>query len=66
MPKVSVVIPVHNAARHLCECLDSVLSQTFRDIEVICVENGSTDESAKILAEYANNDKRVKVLRYVP
>ena len=64
MPKVSVVIPVHNAARHLCECLDSVLSQTFRDIEVICVENGSTDESAKILAEYANNDKRVKVLRY--
>ncbi len=63
MPKVSVVIPVCNAESYLGECLDSVLGQTLKDIEVLCVDDGSTDGSAKILADCAAKDARVKVLR---
>ena len=62
MPKVSVVIPVYNVAPYLRQCLDSVVNQTLRDIEIICVDDGSTDGSAAILAEYAAKDPRVKVL----
>ena len=60
-PTVSVIIPVYNTGEYLAECLDSVLQQTLSDIEVLCVDDGSTDESAKILAEYARRDRRVKV-----
>ena len=63
MPQVSIIIPVRNAARHLRECLDSVLSQSLRDVEVICVDNGSADESLSILEDYAAADSRVKVMR---
>ena len=63
MPKVSVIVPVYNVERYLGECLDSVLGQTMKDIEVICVDDGSTDGSVKILAEYAAKDARVKVMR---
>ena len=59
---VSVVIPVYNIAPHLRRCLDSVLGQTFQEIEVICVDDGSTDESPAILAEYASRDNRISVL----
>lgn len=62
MSRVSVIIPVHNAERYLRACLDSVLAQTFRDFEVICVDDGSTDGSAAILAEYAEKDSRVRVV----
>lgn len=62
MPKVSVIIPVYNAESYLGECLDSVLGQTLKDIEAVCVDDGSTDGSAKILAGYAAKDSRVKVL----
>lgn len=62
MPKVSVIIPVYNVAPYLRQCLDSVVNQTLRDIEIICVDDGSTDGSAAILAEYAAKDPRVKVL----
>ena len=65
MPKVSAIIPVYNAAPWLDACLDSVLSQTLRDIEVVCVDDGSTDGSAVILAERAQGDSRVKVLTQV-
>lgn len=61
MPKVSVVIPVYNVERYLGECLDSVLGQTLKDIEVICVDDASTDASPRILADYAAKDPRVKV-----
>ncbi len=61
--KVSVVVPVYNVERYLGECLDSLLGQTLKDIEVICVDDGSTDGSAKLLADYAAKDHRVKVLR---
>ncbi len=63
MVKVSVIIPVYNAAKHLCECLDSVLGQTLEAIEVLCVDDGSTDDSAAILADYAAKDTRVVVFR---
>ena len=49
--KVSVIIPVYNTENYLRECLDSVLAQTLREIEVICVDDGSTDNSLNILKE---------------
>lgn len=57
MPKISVIIPVYNGEKYLKECLDSILSQTMSDIEVICINDGSTDDSLKILSEYQNKDR---------
>jgi len=48
MPKVSVIIPVYNVEKYLRECLDSVINQTLKDIEIICVDDGSTDNSLAI------------------
>jgi len=61
-PEVSVIMPVYNAAEHLRQCLDSVTGQTLRDIEIICVDDGSTDDSAAILKEYAARDSQIRVL----
>ncbi|MBO4608999.1 MAG: glycosyltransferase [Lachnospiraceae bacterium] len=60
--KVSVIVPVYNVQNYLRECLDSVLSQTFHDIEIICVNDGSKDSSLDILLEYAKSDTRIKVI----
>ena len=60
--KLSVIIPVYNTARYLCECLDSVAAQSFADWECICVDDGSTDDSGAILDEYAAKDSRFKVI----
>ena len=62
MAKVSVIIPVYNADKYLRECLDSVVGQTLKDIEIICVNDGSTDASPAILEEYAKSDKCIKVI----
>lgn len=62
MARVSVVIPVYNIAPHLRQCLDSVVNQSLADIEVICVDDGSTDESPAILAQYAKKDPRIQVV----
>lgn len=62
VPKVSVVIPVYNTSRYLKECLDSILSQTLSDIEVICIDDGSTDDSGSMLDAYAQADSRVRVI----
>lgn len=61
-PKVSVIIPIYNVEKYLCQCLNCVIHQTLRDIEIICIDDGSTDSSAKILQEYAAKDKRIKVI----
>ena len=61
-PLISVIIPVYNTAPYLRKCLDSVCCQTYRNLEIICVNDGSTDASADILAEYAARDSRIVVL----
>ncbi len=60
---VSVILPVYNSAGTLRECIESVLSQTLRDFELIAVDDGSSDESLQILEEFSRRDRRVKVLR---
>lgn len=62
MPKVSVIIPVYNVEKCLRQCLDSVVNQTLKDIEIICVNDGSPDNCGDILKEYANKDNRIIVI----
>ena len=62
MPKISIIIPVYNTEKYLPECLDSVLSQIFQDFEIVCVNDGSTDNSLDILNHYAQKDKRFKII----
>ena len=52
MPKVSVIVPVYNVEKYLGKCLKSIVTQTLKDIEIILVNDGSTDESQKIVDEY--------------
>ncbi len=59
---VSVVMPIYNAADYLRPALDSVISQTLRDVEIICVDDGSTDHSLAILKEYQKRDPRVRIV----
>ena len=59
---LSVIIPVYNTEAYLKRCLDSVLGQTYKNIEVICVNDGSTDNSLQILKDYEKKDKRVLVI----
>jgi len=60
--KVSIIIPVYNTSKYLKQCLDSVINQTLTEIEIICIDDGSTDKSLTILKEYQNKDKRIKIL----
>lgn len=62
IPKVSVIIPVYNVEQYLRECLDSVVNQTLKEIEIICVDDGSTDKSLEILKEYAQKDNRITII----
>ena len=59
---VSVIVPVYNVENYLRQCLDSITGQTLKNIEVICVDDSSTDSSKQILEEYAEKDERVKVI----
>lgn len=60
--KISVIVPVYNVEKYLRECLDSIINQTFKDIEIICVNDGSTDGSLEILEEYASKDDRIIII----
>ena len=62
MVKISVVIPVYNTQNYLNECIDSVLNQSFKDFEIICINDGSTDNSLSILSDYEVSDERIKVI----
>lgn len=61
-PLVSVIVPVYNTSAYLRECLDSLLAQTYRELEILCVNDGSTDNSPAILEEYAARDSRIRVI----
>lgn len=61
MVKISVIVPVYNTESYLRQCIDSILNQTFEDIEIICVNDGSTDGSLDILTDFEKRDTRVKV-----
>lgn len=60
--KVSIIIPVYNVQRYLVECLDSVIGQTYHNLEIILIDDGATDESGKICDKYAELDDRIKVI----
>ena len=62
MVKISVIVPVYNVEPYLPQCLDSLIEQTFNDIEIICVNDGSTDGSLDVLNHYAAKDSRIKVI----
>lgn len=59
---VSLIIPVYNAEVYLAKCLDSPLNQTYRNLEIILVDDGSTDKSLEICNSYAENDSRIVVI----
>ena len=64
MPVFSLIIPVYNVEPYLAECLDSCINQTFKDLEIICIDDCSTDNSSQILREYAKQDKRIKIITH--
>lgn len=61
-PKISVIIPCYNTAKYLEKCLKSLINQTLKEIEIICINDGSTDNSLKILKKYTILDNRIKIL----
>jgi glycosyltransferase involved in cell wall biosynthesis len=63
-PEVSVIIPIYNAGPHLRACLDSCVKQTLQNIEIVCVDDCSADDSCQIVTEYANNDSRMRLLSH--
>lgn len=61
-PEISIIVPVYNVEKYLKRCIDSILNQSFTDFELILVDDGSTDNSGKIIDEYAIKDERIKVI----
>ena len=62
MPKISIIVPIYNSERYLRECIESVIGQSFADMELVLVDDGSTDSSPDICSEYAAVDGRIKVV----
>lgn len=62
MPKVTVVVPVFNVEKYLHQCIESLLNQTYRNLEIILVDDGSTDNSGAICDKYRQKDQRIKVI----
>lgn len=60
--KISVIVPCYNAEKYLEKCLDSIINQTYKNLEIICVNDGSTDNTLKLLKNYADTDDRIKVI----
>ena len=60
MPKISVIIPVYNVQKDIGNCLDSILAQSYRNFEVLCIDDGSTDHSSQVIQKYAKKDKRIQ------
>ena len=64
MPMFSIIIPVYNSAKTIRECLESIVTQSFPDFEVIIVNDGSTDETEKIVKSFSENDSRIKLYSF--
>src|SRR5574344_757344 len=62
MAEVSILIPIYNVEKYLEQCLESVCNQTLKDIEIICINDGSTDSSLKIIKDFQKNDDRVVLI----
>ena len=62
MSEISLIMPVYNAEKYLSKALESILRQTFQNFELICIDDGSTDDSRQILSLYADKDERIKVV----
>ena len=65
MPKVSVILPIYNVEKYLRKCLDSVVNQTLKDIEIICINDCSADNCENIILEYAKKDGRIKLINHL-
>ena len=65
MIKISVIIPIYNMEEYLPQCLDSIVSQTLREIEILCIDDGSTDGSEEVLKLYCNRDSRIRVINRI-
>ena len=63
-PEVAVIIPVYNTEEYLGNCLTSICTQTLEDLEIICINDASEDNSLNILNDFANKDKRIKVINF--
>ena len=61
-PKVSIIIPIYNVEQYLPKCLDSVINQTYKNLEIICVNDCSLDDSLEICQQYATKDSRIKII----
>ena len=61
-PKISIIVPIYNTAKYLPACLDSIVNQTYQNLEVILVDDGSTDNSGVIANDYAKKDHRIKII----
>ena len=61
--KVSVIIPIYNTQKYLRDCIESVLVQSLKEIEVICIDDGSTDNSYTVLKEYERQHNHIRILR---
>lgn len=64
-PKVSIIVPIYNAEKYLPKCLDSIITQSINNIEIICINDGSTDDSLDILKKYATKDARIKLINQI-
>ena len=63
MPQISIIIPVYNTEKYISKCIDSLLQQTFQNFEIICIDDGSTDNSVDIIKNYQNQDTRIKLFQ---
>ena len=61
-PDISVIVPVYNTEKYLDRCLKSIVSQTYQHLEILCINDGSTDSSHDILLQYAGKDSRIKII----
>jgi glycosyltransferase involved in cell wall biosynthesis len=63
MPKISIIVPIYNVEKYIKQCLESIISQTLKDIEILCIDDCGTDSSIKIIESFAKKDSRIKIIQ---